>query len=83
MKDSRKNEMTMETLEKVSGGGWESLIPYGVEIVEKMLDGGKDNGGGSKDSPAPDKPQYQQNNNENKGNQQNTQTGDNTMNVTN
>lgn len=76
MKDSRKNELTMDMMENVAGGGWEQIIPYAMEILNKVLDGGKDdNGGGSNGSPAPANsgPQYNQNNNNNSGAQQNSQ----------
>ena len=72
MKDSRKTELTMEMMENAAGGGWEQLIPYGMEILDKVMNSSS---GGSENNPAPanSEPGYNQNNSNNSGAQQNSQ----------
>ena len=45
MKDN-KQELSTEKMEKVSGGGWEQVIPLATEVIGKLMDsGGKDDSG--------------------------------------
>ena len=71
MMDNRKTELTMEMMENAAGGGWEQFIPYGMEILNKVMN----SGGGSDNNPAPasSEPGYTQDNSNNSGAQQNVQ----------
>jgi len=75
MKDN-KQELSTEKMEKVSGGGWEQVIPLATEVVGKLMNsGGKDDSGSGQSAPANTTPTNQQNNSNNSGAQQNTQNG--------
>ena len=77
MKDN-KQELSTEKMEKVSGGGWEQVIPVVTEVVGKLMDsGGKDDSGSGQSAPANTTPTNYQDNSNNSGAQQNSQNGNN------
>ena len=74
MKDN-KQELSVEKMENVSGGGWEQVVPVIVDVTKSLI--GSNDGDGDSKSENTATENYDQKNSNNSGAQQNTEKGDN------